>query len=73
MAKASKRIGVLTATGLIVGDGLFNVVYSFLVGASNNPDVLAVVGDNGFAVPAGLTIFTAMVVWAYARMRKACA
>ncbi len=69
----AERIGVLTATGLIVGDGLFNVVYSFLVGASNNPDVLAVVGDNGFAVPAGLTIFTAMVVWAYARMRKACA
>lgn len=69
----AERIGVLTATGLIVGDGLFNVVYSFLVGASNNPDVLAVVGDNGFAVPAGLAIFAAMVVWAYARMRKASA
>jgi len=69
----AERIGVLTATGLIVGDGLFNVVYSFLVGASNNPDVLALVDDNGFAVPAGLAIFTAMVVWAYARMRKASA
>ena len=69
----AERIGVLTATGLIVGDGLFNVVYSFLVGASNNPDVLAVVDDNGFSVPVGLAIFTAMVVWAYARMRKASA
>ena len=64
---------MLTATGLIVGDGLFNVVYSFLVGASNNPDVLAVVDGNGFSVPVGLAIFTAMVVWAYARMRKASA
>lgn len=69
----AERIGVLTATGLIVGDGLFNVVYSFLVGASNNPDVLAVVDGNGFSVPVGLAIFTAMVVWAYARMRKASA
>ncbi|MCB2058442.1 MAG: oligopeptide transporter, OPT family, partial [Novosphingobium sp.] len=69
----AERIGVLTATGLIVGDGLFNVVYSFLVGASNNPDVLAVVDENGFSVPVGLAIFTAMVVWAYARMRKASA
>ena len=40
----AERMGVLTATGLIVGDGLFNVAYSVVVSATDNPDALAVFG-----------------------------
>ncbi|MGB7655756.1 MAG: oligopeptide transporter, OPT family, partial [Novosphingobium sp.] len=65
----AERMGVLTATGLIVGDGLFNVFYAAVVGATDNPDVLAVFGANTWSVPMGLLLFGGLTVWAYARMR----
>ena len=65
----AERMGVLTATGLIVGDGLFNVFYAAVVGATDNPDVLAVFGANPWSVPMGLLLFGGLTVWAYARMR----
>jgi putative OPT family oligopeptide transporter len=67
----AERIGVLTATGLIVGDSLFNVGYSFVVAASDNPDVLAVVDANPVALPLGTVLFTGMVGLAYLRMIRA--
>ncbi len=67
----AERIGVLTATGLIVGDSLFNVGYAFVVAASDNPDVLAVVGDHPAALPLGTVLFVALVALAYARMVRA--
>lgn len=66
----AERMGVLTATGLIVGDGLFNVFYAAVVGATDNPDVLAVFGANPWSVPIGLMLFGGLTVWAYARMRS---
>lgn len=65
----AERMGVLTATGLIVGDGLFNVFYAAMVAMTDNPDVLAVLGVNPWAVPMGLLLFGGLTVWAYARMR----
>ena len=65
----AERMGVLTATGLIVGDGLFNVFYAAIVGATDNPDVLAVFGANPWSLPMGLALFGGLTVWAYARMR----
>lgn len=65
----AERIGVLTATGLIVGDGLFNVAYSVVVSATDNPDALAVFGANPWAVPLGTLLFAGLTAWAYARMR----
>ena len=65
----AERMGVLTATGLIVGDGLFNVFYAAVVGATDNPDVLARFGTNPFSVPMGLLLFGGLTIWAYARMR----
>ena len=65
----AERMGVLTATGLIVGDGLFNVFYAAIVGATDNPDVLAVFGTNPWSLPMGLLLFGGLTVWAYARMR----
>ena len=41
-----KRIGVLLATGLIVGESLFGVVFAGIVAATGHDDVLAVVGDG---------------------------
>jgi len=69
----AERIGVLTATGLIVGDGLFNVGYAFVVGATDNPDVLAIVPENALTVPLGLILFAALAAWAYRRMVRASA
>ncbi|WP_423142448.1 OPT family oligopeptide transporter [Parablastomonas sp. CN1-191] len=67
----AERIGVLTATGLIVGDSLFNVVYAAIVGATNNPDILAVIPENAWAQTLGLVLFAALIWMAYARMRSA--
>ena len=67
----AERMGVLTATGLIVGDGLFNVGYSFAVAASDNADVLAVMQEQAWSVPLGLALFAGLTGWAYWRMVRA--
>lgn len=67
----AERMGVLTATGLIVGDGLFNIAYAAIVGATNNPDILAIVPESAFTMPLGIVVFAALVTLAYARMAKA--
>ena len=69
----AERMGVLTATGLIVGDGLFNVAYALTVWGTDNADVLAVVQENALAVPLGLALFGALVALAYGWMRRAAA
>jgi putative OPT family oligopeptide transporter len=66
----AERMGVLTATGLIVGDGLFNIAYAAIVGATNNPDVLAVVSTSSATVPLGILVFAGIVVYAYRRMMR---
>lgn len=67
----AERIGVLTATGLIVGDSLFNVGYAFVVAASDNPDVLAVTSEHGWALALGTVLFAGMIALAYVRMVRA--
>ena len=67
----AERIGVLTATGLIVGDSLFNVAYAGIVASTNNPDALAQFGANPYATPTGLVLFGALVWFAYHRMQAA--
>ena len=67
----AQRMGVLGATGLIVGDSLFNVVYAGIVAASNDPDVLAVTSKTGWQTPAGVILFIAIVAVIYMRSRSA--
>ena len=67
----AQRMGVLGATGLIVGDSLFNVVYAGIVAASNNPDVLAVTSATGWQTPVGVVLFIAIVALIYLRSRSA--
>ena len=72
----ARRFGVLTATGLIVGESLFGVLFAFVVAGSGTDAPLAVVGAE-FATPAligGTVLFAAMVALLYrATMRRVVA
>ncbi|WP_153505619.1 OPT family oligopeptide transporter [Cumulibacter manganitolerans] len=70
-----KRLGVLLATGLIVGESLFGVVFAGIVAATGNDSPLAVVGD-GFATwgrVLGVVVFAALVAFLYRRTRREAA
>jgi putative OPT family oligopeptide transporter len=63
----AKRMGVLMATGLIVGESLFGVLYAGVVVGSGKGEPFALVGDS-FATPAligGAVIFCALIGWLY--------
>jgi putative OPT family oligopeptide transporter len=65
----AKRMGVLTATGMIVGESLFGVLYAGIVVATGNNSPFALVGD-GFAIPAligGAVVFLALIGLLYRR------
>lgn len=66
----AERMGVLTATGLIVGDSLFNIAYAAIVAATDNPDALAVVDGFPAALPFGVIVFAGIIAYAYWRMRR---
>lgn len=66
----AERMGVLTATGLIVGDSLFNIAYAAIVASTDNPDALAVVDNFPAALPLGVAVFTTIIAYAYWRMRR---
>lgn len=66
------RMGVLTATGMIVGDSLFGVFYAGAVYVTDKDAPLAVVGDE-FQLPSvliGLGLFVALAILSYARTRR---
>jgi putative OPT family oligopeptide transporter len=69
----AERMGVLAATGLIVGESLFGVVFAGIAAATGSSSPLAVVGDNGFAAPVGALVFAGALAWFYRRTRKASA
>jgi putative OPT family oligopeptide transporter len=69
----ARRMGVLMATGMIVGESLFGVVYAGIVVASGKSAPFALVGD-GFAVAAligGAVLFFAVVALLYRRTMRA--
>jgi hypothetical protein len=57
---------VLLATGLIVGESLFGVVFAGVVAASGSDAPLAVVKDFAFAIPLGIIVFAVAVLGLYA-------
>ena len=68
----AKRMGVLMATGLIVGESLFGVLYAGIVAGSGTSEPLALVGD-WFATPAligGVIVFLGLVAALYRRLTK---
>ncbi|TYQ07635.1 UNVERIFIED_ORG: putative OPT family oligopeptide transporter [Gordonia westfalica J30] len=67
-----KRMGVLLATGLIVGEALFGVVFAGIVAATGDDSVLAIVGD-GFETWAqilGVIVFAGVIALLYDRIAK---
>jgi putative OPT family oligopeptide transporter len=63
----AKRMGVLTATGLIVGESLFGVLYAGIVAASGKSEPFALVGES-FATPAliaGTIVFFVTLAFLY--------
>lgn len=69
----AERMGVLTATGFIVGDSLFNVAYAGLVAGSDDVDVLAVIEAAAWQTPLGLVLFAAVIVVLYGWTRRQAA
>jgi len=68
----ARRTGVLMATGMIVGESLFGVVYAGIVVASGKGSPFALVGDGfaGAALIGGLVIFIALVALLYRRTMR---
>jgi uncharacterized oligopeptide transporter (OPT) family protein len=65
-ADRSQRLGVLVASGLIVGESLFGVLNAGLIVAFSNEAPLALVpADFGLANIIGLVSFTALVIYLY--------
>ena len=67
----AERMGVLAATGLIVGESLFGVFFAGIAAATGSPEALAVLESNPFAELAGLTVFAGAVAWLYRWTRRA--
>jgi len=70
-----KRLGILLATGLIVGESLYGVFFAGVVAATGNDSPLAVVGD-GFLHPSqwlGAIGFIAVILWLYRRTQRSAA
>jgi putative OPT family oligopeptide transporter len=69
----AQRMGVLLATGLIVGESLFGVVFAGIVAATNKDAPLAIVENFGAAIPLGIAVFAATVIGLYVWTRRQAA
>lgn len=70
--EAAVRMGVLTATGMIVGESLWGVAFAVIVYATGSDAPLALVGDDfaAVALPAGTLVFLALVGALYRFTRR---
>ena len=68
----AKRLGVLLASGLIVGESLFGVLLAGLIVGSNRETPLAVVGDSfsSASIVLGGLAFAIVIVVMYLRIRR---
>lgn len=67
-----KRLGVLLATGLIVGESLYGVLFAGVVAGTGSDSPLAVpfLDTGDFSEALGVLAFTALVGWLYWRVRR---
>jgi hypothetical protein len=72
-AEFAQRMGVLLATGLIVGESLFGVVFAGIVAATNKDAPLAVVGEYPWVSAVSLVVFAVAVLGLYAWTRQQAA
>jgi putative OPT family oligopeptide transporter len=63
----AKRLGVLVATGMIVGESLWQVVFAGIVAATGSDSPLAIVGDDfaHVALIGGTVLFAVLLGWLY--------
>jgi putative OPT family oligopeptide transporter len=68
----TKRMGVLLATGMIVGESLFSVIFAGIVYGTESPAplVFAPEGFEPFALAAGTILFFLLLAWLYRRARR---
>jgi putative OPT family oligopeptide transporter len=73
--EAMKRMGVLMATGMIVGESLFGVALAGLVVGTGSDTPLAIVGDEFglVATVGGTLVFAALVAWLYRQSARTSA
>ena len=72
--EGARRMGVLAATGMIVGESLFGVLFAALVAVTDSDAPLALVSDfEGIALPLGTFLFAGLAALLYARTRRAVA
>jgi putative OPT family oligopeptide transporter len=71
-AEFAKRMGVLAATGLIVGESLFGVAFAGIVAAAGTDSPLAVVGDSfeKVGIALGLAAFVGALAWLYRSAKR---
>ena len=67
-----RRMGVLIATGLIVGESLFGVLLAGIVAGTGNPEPLAAVGPafRPYALWGGTLLFALLGWWCYRRAAR---
>lgn len=67
------RMGVLLATGFIVGESIFGVLFAGVVAGSGSDAPLALVGESfePTAIIVGLSLFVALIAYSYQRTRRA--
>jgi OPT oligopeptide transporter protein len=67
-----KRMGILLATGLIVGESLFGVLFAGIVAATGDDSPLAVVGDNFLQTSEylGVILFVLVIAWLYKKTQQ---
>ena len=73
--EAQRRMGVLIATGLIVGESLFGVLLAGIVAGTGNPEPLALVGPafRPYALWGGTLAFALVGLWCYRRSARLAA
>ncbi|WP_375271166.1 OPT family oligopeptide transporter [Sphingomonas sp.] len=71
-AEFARRLGVLVATGMIVGESLWQVVFAGIVAATGSDAPLAVVGPafTHLALIGGTILFLALVWWLYRSTKR---
>jgi len=65
----AERMGVLMATGFIVGESLFGVAFAGIVASTDSDAPLALVAESHWTVPLSVLIFAGVIAALYARLR----
>jgi len=66
----AERMGVLMATGFIVGESLFGVTFAGIVAATDSDTPLALMEEHAWGVPLAVVSFAVIIGWLYRKVRQ---